>query len=131
MDPAKVFSTALVALFAFYGFVLLLGLGYLALWLYSIYHCLTRGAEKDRALWILVISFVPFFGVIFYLVLGRNKTPDQLLVPRRDPPVVPVIDAHSAAVHKAANLAGEKARAEQVNQALSQQSARARKGDTS
>ena len=131
MDPSKALADGLVAIALFYLFIILLGFSYFVLWLYSIYHCLTKGPEKDRVVWILVICLVPVFGVIFYLAIGRKKASPPILPRPKDvpapPPALAAVDPHQAAVLNAASLSDERERAEAITRALREQSANRRR----
>lgn len=125
MDPSKAIADSLAAVLIFNLIIFGLGMCYFVFWVYSIYHCLTKGPEKERALWILVICLVPLFGAIFYHAIGKKSaTPPAVpsSTPPRIIPLVPsVVNAHTTAVLDAASLTDERERARAISRALSQQ----------
>ncbi len=82
MDATNALPAAFTALFAGSIFLFLLflalGVGYFVFWLLSLVHCIKHRHDKDRLMWIMIIIFVPFFGALFYMTMGRQKVPPTM-----------------------------------------------------
>lgn len=54
-------------------FLLLIALGLVAIWVWALIDILTSKFKEDlmQIVWLLVVFFLPFLGVILYLVIGR------------------------------------------------------------
>lgn len=61
-----------IAAFLLFG---LIGLAYLAFWIWMLVHAITNKGVTDmeRLVWVLVLIFVPFIGSIIYFFVGRPK----------------------------------------------------------
>jgi hypothetical protein len=76
MDHSTAPETALVvAVIAFYGFVILVGVAACVLWIAALIDCLRREFpdSTEKLLWVLVIIFVHFLGALIYYFVGRSR----------------------------------------------------------
>ncbi len=62
--------------FPAFGFMFagLFMLAYFGCWLWALIDCLNGNfAGNDKVVWLVVIIFVPFFGSMLYLAMGRSR----------------------------------------------------------
>lgn len=55
-------------------FLLFIIVGLFAIWIWAMIDIITSKFKEDlmQILWLLVVFFVPFLGVLFYLIIGRS-----------------------------------------------------------
>lgn len=63
----------LVLMFAFFLFII--GMGLVAIWFFSLLDIIRSDftGEHDKLIWLLVIILIPFIGTILYLTIGRAQ----------------------------------------------------------
>jgi len=60
-----------------FRFILLISFALVALWIIVITDVLVSKLKgKNKILWILIITFLPVLGAIFYLTIGRYSEDD-------------------------------------------------------
>ena len=73
-----------------------ISIGYLIIWLLAIWHCLSGHTGADRTTWLVLLLFLPFFGIVFYWSIanrtGRSANPS---IYRPAPPVPPAPSTRS------------------------------------
>jgi hypothetical protein len=64
---------------------------YLTIWLQAIWHCLSSCTGADRTTWLILLLFLPFFGVLFYWALANRteRHADLSLYSSPPPPPAP------------------------------------------
>jgi len=65
--------------FLIFLFVLSVGLGVLALWIYCLIDILRAQFRTDteRIVWLLLILLAPVIGIVLYLAMGQNQKIDH------------------------------------------------------
>lgn len=55
-------------------FLLFIGIALIAIWVWALIDILTSKFKEDlmQIVWLLVVFFLPFLGVILYLLIGRS-----------------------------------------------------------
>lgn len=60
-------------------FLLFIGIALIAIWVWALIDILTSKFKEDlmQIVWLLVVFFLPFLGVILYLLIGRSMKVPQ------------------------------------------------------
>ena len=130
MDPIKSLQTiAGIGIFMLL-IGMLLAVAYFACWLTALVHCIKHRPDKDKMMWVLIIIFVPLFGMILYFTIG--KQPIGPTTPVALPPIIPPRSASGAATIKSdptfdfSAMKDERQRADAITEALRAESQRNR-----
>ncbi|HEY9250457.1 MAG TPA: PLDc N-terminal domain-containing protein [Rariglobus sp.] len=82
---------------------------YFAIWLQAIWHCLRSHTGADRTTWLVLLLFLPLFGIIFYWSIANQSGPhNNASVYRPAPPAPPAPTTRNIADEITADLAKRK-----------------------
>lgn len=58
--------------------ILFFGLGFVILWIWALIEIITSKFKEDlmQIIWLLVVFFLPFLGLLLYLLIGRGMRRD-------------------------------------------------------
>jgi hypothetical protein len=67
---------AILGFFCFFAFIVLLAIGSLVFWIWTIIDVAKNPTltDNERLTWILVVAFLQFIGAVVYLIAGRQGT---------------------------------------------------------
>jgi len=84
-------------------------IAYLAIWLHAIWHSLSRHTGADRTTWLILLLFLPLFGIVFYWsIANRTDSHTDLSIYRPAPPAPPAPTTRNIADEITADLAKRK-----------------------
>lgn len=89
----------------------LIAIIYLLVWLHAIWHCLISNTGPDRTTWLVLLLFLPLFGIGFYwAIANRTDRPGNHSPYRPAPPPPPAPSSRTIADEITAELANRKRR---------------------
>lgn len=62
-------------------FLLLMAIGAFAIWVWALIDIISSKFKEDvmQVIWLLIVFFLPFIGVLIYLIIGRSMKQDPII----------------------------------------------------